>query len=139
MYNKIHGYSIHRKKKEGGELAKIMVFRDLTPYSLVYVDYFYEVPVILHNDLQCKTHQLAKQDTQDQMSKSNSRCNESVSTALQFQDSVIWRTGNMLIAAKHKKAAHNAFTTCRLQKGSDVRVPDLVIYQLKLADQMPGT
>jgi hypothetical protein len=44
-----------------------MVFWDLTPNSLVYVDYFCEVPVILHNDLQCKTHQLAKQvqDKQD--------------------------------------------------------------------------
>jgi len=61
------------------------------------------------------------------------------STALQFQDGVTWRTGNMLIAAKHKKAAHNAFTTCQLQKESDVCVPDLVIYQHKLADQTPWT
>jgi hypothetical protein len=61
------------------------------------------------------------------------------STALQFQDSVTWHTGNVLIAAKHKKAVHNAVATCRLQKDSDVRVSDFVIYQHKLTDQMPGT
>jgi hypothetical protein len=60
------------------------------------------------------------------------------STALQFQDGVTWLTENMLIAAKHKKAVHNAFTTCRPQKDSDVHVPDFIIYQHKLADQMPG-
>ena len=49
-----------------------MVSWDLTLYSLEYVDCFFEIPVILHNDLHCKTHQLAKQvqDIQDQMSKS---------------------------------------------------------------------
>ena len=60
------------------------------------------------------------------------------STALQFQDGVPWPTGNMLIAVKHKKAVHNAVTTCRLQKDSDVHVPDFVIYPHKLTDQMPG-
>lgn len=45
----------------------------------------------------------------------------------------------MLIAAKHKKAAHNAVTTCRLQTDSDVHVPDFVIYQHKLADQCTCT
>lgn len=52
-----------QKKKE--KLAKIMVFWDLTLYSLEYVDCFCEIPVILHNGLHCKTHQLAKrvQDT----------------------------------------------------------------------------
>jgi hypothetical protein len=61
------------------------------------------------------------------------------SKALQFQDGVTWPTGNMLIAAKHKKAAHNAFTTCRLQMDSDVRAPDFVIYRHELADQIPWT
>ena len=107
----------------------------------MYVDYFCEDPVILHNDPQCKTHKLAKQvqDTQDQMSKSSSHCNDRASTALQFQDGLTRPTGNVLIGAKRKKAAHNAVTTCWLQKDSDVRVPDFVIYQHKLTDQMPGT
>jgi hypothetical protein len=58
-----------------------MVFCNLTPYSLAYVDCFCELPVILHNDFQCKTHQLAKQVqvTQDKMSKSCSRCNDGAS------------------------------------------------------------
>jgi len=66
MCNKIHSYSKHggggrkKERKKRDELAKIMVFWDLTLYSLEYVDCFCEVPVILHNDLQCKTHQLAK-------------------------------------------------------------------------------
>ena len=80
--NKIHCYSKHSKKKRrGGELAKVMVFWDLTPYNLVYTDCFCEVPVILHNDLHCKTHQLVKQvqDTPDQMRKSSSGCNDSAS------------------------------------------------------------
>jgi hypothetical protein len=43
------------------------------------------------------------------------------------------------MGAKRKKAAHNAIATCRLQKDSDVHVPDFVIYQHKRNYQMPGT
>jgi len=82
--------TVNTAQKKNEKLAKIMVFWDLTLYSLEYVDCFCEILVILHNGLHCKTHQLAKQvqDTQDQMSKSSSQCSDSASTALQFQDGV---------------------------------------------------